>query len=661
MKPVVQLPTDPDELGWSIRTHIDREEDYQRLWLLMTTLATHYFAGYRTFRFVGQGGTRLETEYLDEDGNLDYQDHQLIMDIQTIMGQLGRMDVMPTVSTNSNTLDMRRNRAMTQILLDASMNEEHLYQKVRDFDFVRTAYGMCGLGVSLTDFETPFPMRAELEVIHPTELLPFPSTGLNYLNIHGVMRRRYVPITFLHDVYGKRKTNKWLKNQRMYIRRFQYGEPYGYEQFADTEAYGYGGYASTGLGIRNVLGSPSPTNDYTMVELYETFIDGEGGTLGRYIVSSGSQVLEDNDYSKQEVYRPIHYSRMYENGTFYGMGHFQMAFSTQRFAERLRKRVFREIEDADRYGIIIIPEGQINEATAFKNTGDTPKFLKYAPDAWDAAGARPFQMEPFNTGQVSLQAAEYAANLRAGLNPVKDIADDLGRVDSAQGIRLLIDQSQRPMSVVTQGKQQVFQQVYRTLASQVVNAAFQDPSPVPVHRFSLDLAGAVIDFDNETIDFSTNPFPSPGGLDYGIRNSDPDSDLVVSKSILQGAQLKGDLTGSIIQALDEGLDMPELVTQEDRVAYDYIVMAILHLYQDGETPPEKPFILNQNMIKFELQVRVLTRFLQSRMYANASKPVKQGLLMLKQQMELMNGNVLPAGTPSPEDFAQSLDAQSQGR
>ena len=78
------------------------------------------------------------------------------------------------------------------------VSEHQLQTVVRDFAHIFTLMGSCGLTSHVMTHPT-IGLTADLEIVHPKELFPFPSVAQDMTKAMGIVRQRMVPMEFLKE------------------------------------------------------------------------------------------------------------------------------------------------------------------------------------------------------------------------------------------------------------------------------------------------------------------------------------------------------------------------------------------------------------------------------------------------------------------------------
>ena len=378
-------------------------------------------------------------------------------------------------------------------------------------------------------------------------------------------------------------------------------------------------------------------------------MDGPRGTVSRYIVSSGDVVLEDRDLSEVETYCPIGFARFMDNGTFHGAGLFDLMFGIVREMERLMKSLFNNVRDIDKYGVLVMPQGTMNERAVMRDIGKGLRYVSYSKDALLGDDFRPMVIQPFNAGDVPGKVAQFAKSVSDSLSPVQDLLAEKGRVDSASGLQFLDEQISKAMTNPTSGVQAAFGGMYKSLVANASREMLLSDRALPVNRLTLDLAGAVIDPEEGTVNFKRNPIPNFSQISFTVRDTTPKSE-VVRKQEAMGLLRAGmtDPEGVKLLALKEGLDFA-LWMEEEKSAYESVIRNVLLLYGDGTTTQQ--IVLTPHTTRPDLQLRVLSAFMANPIMSLSSPAVQDAFKAYRESLISFMGQSLPAMVPNPDDVA----------
>ena len=645
---IFKLPKNKTEICRVIRDHAQRELDRLSYRRTMWLLAYYYLNGMRRFDVFNPNTGQLSPNYLDEEGNMEFQSQELLSAIDRAASRIASMDLRPKVLRTGTSLPMIRQRATAQLLADSLVAEDQIAEVSKTFAHIFTSLGSCGIQGHITDHPT-IGLTADLEVIHPKELFPFPSLAQDYTKKAGLLRQRIVPLDTLIEKFGNRiKTN---------LEKMEYWETTVGSHMEDPDASDAEDSNFFDSFSDRQYSDVNPSEAITLVRVRELWLDGPRNTCSRYVICSGDYLIEDEDLSNTQTYCPIGVARFMENGSFHGAGLFDLLFSINREMERMLKSLFNNIRDLDRYGVVVMPQGSFNERSMLREVGKGLRMISYQPDPLNEK-FNPFVISPHNAGDIPGKTAAFAKELMQSINPVQDLIAEKGRVDSATGLQFLDEQINRAMTNPTMGAVQAFGNMYRSLVSSATRELVIKPRQIPVHALDLNLAGAVIDFKNSTISFEKNPIPNSSHLTFTVNQIHPRSEVVRKQEAI--AMLEKGLTdpdGVKLFALKEGLDFA-IYMDEDQAAYELVVQNILNLYGNGNESGQ--IVLTPHTSRPELQLRVLSSFMSGPLMSQADPSIIDEFKKYRETLIQFMGHSLPAMVPNPDSAAMFAEQAQMG-
>ena len=646
----IRLPKNKKSLARVIDQHAEREESRLSYRRTMWLLAWYYLNGARRFDVFDPEHGNLQPHYLDEDGNMEFQSQELLSAIDRVSARLSAANFMPLVTRKNNSLTAIKDRSVAQIIANSMVSEDQLELVKTQFCHLFSTLGSCGISGHMVDHPT-IGLSTDLEVIHPRELFPFPSLGNDYTKAQGLMRQRAVPVSFLKEVFGRKVSN--------HLKEMEYWEKQAGENLDEDASNDFPGNLHYNDGTQ-VPGTPSQDEEHIGVaKIREVWLFEAQNLVSRYIVTSGDYVLHDQSFEGLEVYCPIGFARFMENGSFHGAGMFDLLFSISRELERLMKSLFNNIRDIDKYGVLVMPQGQFNERAILRDVGNGLRMIPYEPDPV-SAGFRPFTIAPHNAGDIPGKTASFAKGVMDKLSPVRDLIEEKGRIDSAAGLSFLDEEVNRAMTNPSRGVEQAFGACYRSILSNASRIIMASPRPIPVTDLDLDMAGVVLDPETGSVSFQgSNPIPNLSTLQFSIKSRSPKSSTARKQEALE--MLKAGLTdpdGLKILALKENLDFA-LYMDEEKAAYETMVRNCLLLFGDGQNPGE--VVVTPHTAKPEFQLRILTSFMASPSMSMAAPPVQDEFMKYRQFLFDSLGLTLPEAVPNPDDMSMLMQAEQAAR
>jgi hypothetical protein len=266
---------------------------------------------------------------------------------------------------------------------------------------------------------------------------------------------------------------------------------------------------------------------------------------------------------------------------------------------------------------------------------------------------------PHNAGDVPGKVAQFAKAIADSISPVQDLLAEKGRVDSASGLQFLDEQISKAMTNPTSGVQMAFGTMYKSLVAKASREMLMSDRALPVNKLTLDLAGAVIDPEEGTVNFKKNPIPNFSQLSFTVRDTSPRSETV-RKQEMMGLLQAGltDPEGVKLFAMKEGIDLAVWM-DEEKSAYECVIRNILLLYGDGQQTQQ--IVLTPHTARPDLQLRVLSAFMSNPIMAVASPGVQDAFKAYRESLISFMGQSLPAMVPNPDDVANVNPDMVAGR
>ena len=404
------------------------------------------------------------------------------------------------------------------------------------------------------------------------------------------------------------------------------------------------------------------------VKIREVFVYGPNRRLIRYVAASKGYIFQDINYDAEGIlaYSPLEVCRFLDGSGFYGASYTDVLFSVTRVAESMLKEVVNNVRDLRRYPITMIPAGVINEKKVFKEDGfDGMRFATFTPEARFALGQqgiKPITIAPhMGSPEQAAQTAKFFHEILDRHSLVRDLAQDKGRLDSLNALQFLDEVSRQPMTVPIGNMQMAYSTVYRAASTDLNRLAAKSDRAVPVNQLSLDLAGAVIDFDDRTVTLTKRAIPDNTRLAFGMRGSSTASPtLKKQEAYLNQERGRIDIVELRLYLIEEGIESA-MYLRGDRGAVQRINEDILRLYNDGETLPEQPVMPSPATSRPHIQLIVFDAFLSGVEFQRASVPIREAFYAYREQLQTFSGNVLPGQTPDVQGATLEQEQQAQLR
>ena len=142
---VIRLPKDKELLARVIDNHAQREERRLRYRRMVWLLAWYYLNGARRFDIFDPVSGQIKPFYLDEEGRMEFQAQDLLVEINRVAGVIMSMDLRPWIRSTGTSLEVQRNKARGMVILDSMVSEDQLEGVKRDFAYCLTCYGSVGI------------------------------------------------------------------------------------------------------------------------------------------------------------------------------------------------------------------------------------------------------------------------------------------------------------------------------------------------------------------------------------------------------------------------------------------------------------------------------------------------------------------------------------
>lgn len=632
------LPKDETKLAEVIRSHGDRENavlSYRRtMWLL----ASYYLNGMRRFDVFDPTTRTIVPFYMDHEGKLEFQNQELMAVLDKIAALVASMDLRPRVERKGTSLRLIRDRAACQVLSDSLVPDAQMEDAKTVFANLLVTLGACGVTAKASKGPGGR-LRADIEIVHPKEIMPFPTLGTDITKLRGKMRQRMVNIDRLASILG---TSVKGKLDRMDAWETSWTspeeDPHQNRQglFFTDEKAGAGGWRETGDG-------------QTMVRIREVWVDGPSGTCSRYVLASGDWIGEDLDLSGLDRHCPIGWASCIPTHSFHGLGVFEMLFPVAREVEKLLKNLFSNVRDLDRMGALAIPNGHFNERAMLRDAGNGLKVINWTPEPGQEH-QRPVYIPPPNNGDMPGRVASLGREIMRDISPLRDLLREKGRVDGGPGLQFLDEKVREGMTSPTRGTVQAWGAMWRAVTGEAAQMLQLDPdASVPVVDMTVDLAGAVIDMERGTMSFRSNPLPNIAQLGFSVRHTNPRSEVARKQEALELLKVQfHDADAVRLLGLKEGLDFATW-SDEDRSAYEQAVRNILSVYGDGMTPGG--FWTTPHTSRPDFQLRVVNAFMSGPHLEQASKSVVDALIAYRETLISYLGQTLPNSIPNADDLA----------
>lgn len=648
---VAQLPSDPDSLARVINNHVARERTRTSYWRLMRLLYHYYLMGARHFQDINVRQMTINYNYTDDKGNLFFRSSRLLHIINQFVGHSQAADWSPSVVRSDSSLSAIRERAICQVLLDAAVTPQVLAKLTPDAFFLFWAMG----GVGLTGDVIRRPGSgaiADIQAIHPSELMPFPSVTNDRTRVRGVIWERYISADHLRNLIGDKKFE--AVRPKLSVLKVSTGETEG-EMRRLTNGVMTRGLTLQGTAYGTMGSSPTADTMTELVEIRELWLDGDAGFCDRYVLQSGEAILKDEDWQGKNWYPGVKYIRCLDDGTWHGQGICDLLFGHVREHEKMLSYFLENIRTMSNYDMLVLPQNAFDQETAFKDIGQGLKLVTWNPDPL-SENQRPFSVRQTTSGEVPGKVAMMLDGLISQLAFPEILQGNApGRVDSTSGLEFLDAQARKSLNAPVGNLQAGFGQIYQSLALKAIKVVTENQDALPIAKLTPELAGLVIQPQGNKVTLGgSNPIPDVSRLAFTVKNAAPKNPAALKQEAREFLQM-GLMTVEQFQyyCIQNGIDVA-MPLNRTRNAYEKAVRNLIILFNDGATPGEVVITQQSNVPAIDLMV--LEEFMAGLTFQAAEPAVQDAFTDYYQTIQTQLGVVLPAGYQNPDDYVLQRSA-----
>lgn len=645
----------------AMRLSLDRAKDNRKGRSLLWIIYSFYLQGIREFNFLNMTEGRVRVNWLTKDNKVPFKFQKLLKLYMTEFGRLLTVDTSPKVRATVESLVSHRDKAVSQVVLDAMVNSKNREEATQNIIQMLLTFGMAGLAPDI--FGTPDKgIKAELESIPPWELNPVPHNPMTLAQLAGDQRDRYVPLEWLVEKFGKNLLASKGNLEKLKLRTVAFGEEPPDIKSAEI---------NRGEGdIESDIGSPTDTK-MTLSKLlemkealpyahfHEMWLRGKNGELSRYLARCGDLILSDQpfDNGSGEIY-PVYTSRYIDNGTYWGQGMIDLLISLNREAERNLAQLFNNARSIDGYGMLVLPSSMAAQAKVHTKTEGNLKVLFWDPPHFQGAQPRPLPISPVTAGDFPGKVASLIVAELESLG--KDVSLELpARTDSPTMVQLIDSAGRRPIAQAVKGIAQQFGGAYQYIVYRS-DEFFMQQRPVFLTHIDDNIAGIAMDPKTRAVRLENVNKPNMEGLEFGIRSDNPnEKEMIIQKLrewVQMGAINPADVPW-INMKMQLGLPFPE--TPELNTARTAMLNNIL-LFNDGETPGQ---IIASTVDTPRVALQVVTTFMTRPIFRLASVDVREAFEQLRQgyQQVMTVPQMQAPGQPLPEEIMnRALSREAEG-
>ena len=601
----------------------------------------------------------------DPAGNLQLVYEDVVVKRQEEIGRIGRMDVGPATKAKGHGLDRIRKAAAGRVILEyLSSNALTDKDKATIFN-IYVDYGTVGIMLSthsdqypgLQESEesgaAPIPvvtenLKAYIQPVPPWELYPIPANPDVPTDVRGILRRRWVPLSWLKKQKGLSFPQN---NEELQVRTSSYGE-----KPRDVNAFGFSSLQGDASAIQRPMEEPNPSTkagghltEFVQLEEYFMFHE-ERDRLCRWIVKAGNRLLREEYYEDRSVFCPLATAAYHPVAGFYGRSFVELLIPIASEVEQMAANLFQNVKDMDTFGLLMMPNSLGVSKNELLRKDRKRRVIFFEPDPTLESRDKPFAIEPVTSSDTPGKIMSFGNQLIDRLTRQSDLmrGEAPGRVDSAQGLGFLNEMANIPLSVPANGIADAFTQIYKALLA-AAPSLLSETQEIPLLGLDDASIGLVLKPDAGAVTLNPSAFPLASEVEIGIKDKLP------APPAIRINQLKEALQMQLITPLElkitvwrENLDYP-VGSWAQQEAYRKTVLQCLLLFGDGETPGQ--VIVNTESDQPDVALAVLGAFMAKVEFSFAGPKVRQTFEDLKRTYQGMLGQGYPAQMGYPEDEA----------
>ncbi len=675
----LDLPTNERELVDALDAELIPAEQEAMVHSTSHKLVDAYLAGARKFRIRDRftGGIDSAISFENARGELEMRWEEITKVYLAEVGRFLKMDIFPTAAKKGESLGAMRKAAIAKATLGSLVAPMPLDRIKQEMIIAFLKHGTVGI----THIETGLDhMPDAFEVVPARQLRGIPAWVDGVGNLMGIARKRWAPLGWLRtkmkEVYDKKiKTSNAVGD--LGARDVPWGSAPPEESQSRQGTYGASGAAvgsggpfissgsdvigtDIGKNLSRDSDSGAPKKDGRMyVPVEEIYIyDDTTQFVARFIIKVGRKILLDENYEKQgvQVLCPLHVARHTDIGKFFARGFVAPLIPMNDQIEKLMASVFKNIQELDNFGMLVIPGSANLDIKKFK-TGPRPKAISFDPDPMNP-DLKPFSITPQNSGLLPVRAAEFAGQQLSKLSGQGPIfqGETSGRVDSAAGLGFLFNTGNISLALPANGLAAAFSGVYARLL-QAAKDRLGPGKTIEIATIDDAIAGVVIDPQTGEMRLSENPIPEPWTVTIDVRDRQPKDREILKQELKEGLSLGTvDPVRYWVTAFEENLEIPG-APKEIWETWRKAIWQIILLFRDGVTPGNVD--IGEHTQQPDIQLIKLNEFMSKIEFSLASEEVRTAFETWKMDLEILAGTRFPSELPPPEEAAEVELAQQQ--
>lgn len=659
----IGLPKGNKELAVVMRDHADRERSRLAALRIQFRIIAYYMRGGRRITVYGPDESVAGQLELTDKGKMPVTVERFLADANRLQGLLQSIDVRPDIYTTHKSLASLKEKASARVVSNYLINDEHIEKVKAQAAHYFGIFGSVGIVGHVNELPG-HGVFSEYEVVHPLQMMPFPSMGYDATQLRGRMRERLIDFEYLKAKY-KNVTSATLSKMEYWEREI--GEAMDADQMD--------------LGITNIGGrmgmhsathmKKQETSTQILVRVRELWVDGPNGTCSTYAVSSGEHMFERYDDETGTFIGAIGWDKFIDVGDFHGAGLYRLQFGLVSRYEKLIEDLINNVKELDKYPVVVMPRGTYNERTAFQDKGNELRLVMVEPDYPTAMisgqnAIRPTMIQPNNSGDLPGRTAAYLGQVLDSVTPVRDLIQEKGRIDALPAMQFIEEERTRSISGPISNFSSIFAQAHRAVISKGARQLAFGGKPIPVGTLSLDLIGLKIDQKTQTMSFLDNPLPNIRNIRVTTKQTSPRSEAVQKLEAMRMLELLGpeQFDRVLLFLIESDIDI-SLYHGDYKEAYNSVVENILTLFGDGQE--NEAIVLLPFTEMPEFQLRLLRTFMASNRMKLAAPEIIEDFIEYVNTLMAYMGMVVPQNMPDPylmqgqgQPILEGQNPQTQG-
>jgi hypothetical protein len=390
------------------------------------------------------------------------------------------------------------------------------------------------------------------------------------------------------------------------------------------------------------------------VKFVEIWMETSTGYLASYDMIAGKKLLHTRDYAKlTKTYMPIQVCNDIDTGGFWGRSFVSLQLPVNMEMEYTIGKVFRNIQDADAFGILVEPT-TLGIPTEVYRGSDGIKRVRYEPD-YSVPDAKPFQLMPAKRGKEPVDVIKMGVALgdKIANQPTEMMQGGApGRVDSQAGLGFLYEVSNVPLTPTAAALTKAIIGCYRAVLN-IAAMTWPQEKMVQVTLLDDSLAGITLDPSTGAMQLSENGIPHPDEIDVSVRAMLPKSKEQEKLELAEALKMGSiDMFEYRIMVRKRGLELP-VGNDAEWQNYRRAMLENIVLFGDGKKPGQ---VIVNILDIHDIHIRVLQPFMARPEFYQASPEVRTAVTE-HYTAHLMNMGAIPDQAPQLEEAAEEKAAQ----